>query len=154
MGKTDYVTFNLPDGTEVSNDPRWLADKANAKWREEFLAQQENTGQATPTQAQYNEMIGAGNPEVAPFTGAELQRGTPGTGQPDAGGQPGDSSGAQTGSPSGNTELVTGDDLDELDVPALKAQVKLRRENGVEVDTKGVKKKPELIDALKAADAG
>jgi len=68
----DIVKFLMPDGTEVSNDPRWAAEKM-AQAQEDLLGSVPNTGNA-----------GIPDREMAAQTGgglAPLQSGQPGVGE-------------------------------------------------------------------------
>lgn len=75
MGK--YVMFQMPDGSEVSNDPRWLAER-QMSLTELQIEGTENTGYATPHVEDENLTIGGGNANEGntlstPITGVMVQ---------------------------------------------------------------------------------
>jgi hypothetical protein len=72
MSDEKIVKFLMPDGSEVSNDPRWHAEQA-AKAQEELLASTPNTGHAGIPDEEMAAQIGGG---LAP-----LQSGQPGVGE-------------------------------------------------------------------------
>lgn len=146
MGETkDPVVFLLGDtGVEASNDPRWYEKKqreeVEAQVREKYLEEQENRGTATVSDWEAHEQLGTGAPRGM-MDGLQVQ-------------------------PPATPVRIVGDDTkqqstpsDELDKPLeemtgdeLKAEVKrLKDEEGIEVDTKGVSKKSELVERIKAA---
>lgn len=123
----DVVVFLLPDGTEVSNDPRFYEQKM----REQILAQQrellanstENTGAATGPSPKGGDTLS--------FSGQDIQ------------------------DPGGTTE-EDDEDVDHFDpevpykeqkVGALKAEAERRQ-----IDLTGIKKKSELIQRLEDYD--
>lgn len=130
------VVFLLPDGTEVSNDPRFY----EKKMRDQLLEQQrqllanvsDNTGKATGPAPRGS--------DTTTFTGQDIQESPKGEPAPTRGlaTQPGEQS----------TEKVTGDDLDELNGDQLKAQAKLR--DGI--DLSGVKRVADLREVIKKHD--
>ena len=122
----DVVVFLLPDGTEVSNDPRFY----EKKMREQILAQQRelltqstvNTGAATGP--------GPKGGDTISFSGSDIQN------------------------PGGATD--EDDDVDTFDpeapyesqkVGALKAEAERRQ-----IDLTGIKKKSELIQRMRDYD--
>jgi hypothetical protein len=73
MADNDIVTFLMPDGTEVSNDPRWLAKQNAAEYASELLESVPNTGKAGIPDEDMNAQLGN---KMAP-----LQSGQPGVGE-------------------------------------------------------------------------
>lgn len=59
MSGNDVVTFLLPDGTEVSNDPRWLAEEGRTAM-EVAIDSVPNTGKEGSTEAEQSAMMGGG----------------------------------------------------------------------------------------------
>ena len=98
------VVFLLPNGEEVSNDPRFMDEK----YREHLLSQTENTGNAVDVK----------------FIETEFNQ------------EPSD--------PSEDRDI----DLEEMTIDQLKNHIKELRANGVLVDTKGVKTRTDLIEAI------
>lgn len=64
-----FVTYEMPDGTLISNDPRYQDHLT----REQILATMENTGRATPRES---DMVAGGvfGTDTTPITAAEIQR--------------------------------------------------------------------------------
>lgn len=125
------VVFLLPDGTEVSNDPRFYEEKM----RQQILEQQrelltkstENTGRATGPSPRGG--------DVSTFSGRDIQ-------DPDGARQA-----AKEESEEGSDE-EQGDQYDDMTVEELKAEAEARN-----IDISGVRKKSELKDRLRDYDA-
>lgn len=169
----DIVTFLLPDGTEVSNDPRWHQQKA----MEKFYESQEYTGVVTSDDASMKHSMvhppqsgqpGVGAAAVGPGDRSQAGANT----QPAEGESPVRPSQARAAAhTSRQGQVGTGEDeddgddgdapveLDEADMPYeewspadLKAEVKARRKMGREVPVEGRATKTNVIAALKADD--
>lgn len=125
------VFFLLPDGTEVSNDPRYF----NEKLQEQILANQENIGHATVSDDEAHRQLGTGGARSS-ATGADLADANR---LPAPGSQPADE------------DLSKG--VEDMTVPELKEHVEMLRSKGVEVDTTDVTKKSQLVAAIQAARA-
>ena len=145
------VVFLLPDGTEVSNDPRYY----NEKLREQILATYDNPGHATPTMQELHESLGTGDP-LSVTTGRQaggLKVAPPPPPAPDApqdlreqlGGAPSDDD-VDPDAPDEDTKV------EDMTVKELKAEVRRLRDEGVEVDTAGVTKRSELVKAVQKAE--
>lgn len=140
MPDTDEkVVFLLPDGTEVSNDPRYY----NEKMREQILATYDNPGVATPTMAQMHAELGTGDP-LSVTTGAQVF--------PPSNLAPPDLR-KQLSAQDDDVDPDSDDEtpLEEMTGSELKARVRELRDSGVEVDTAGVTKKSGLVAAIKKA---
>lgn len=143
---TEPVVFILGDsGIEASNDPRYYEKKQReeieAQVREKYLDATENRGTATVSDWEAHEQLGTGAPR-------------------------GMMDGLQVQPPATPVRVVQDDtkqskDDDDLEKPLekmtgeeLKAEVKRLESEGVEVDTKGVTKKSELVERIKDARKG
>lgn len=171
MAKTkrpdDMVVFLLPDGTEVSNDPRFQWEKME----EQLLAQQENLGVSTmPTGTLKQAGVSApqsGQPGVGegavgagdrPLTGAEIQRGE--SENPGRAAQSASHTGREGDFGTRDEEDDDEDyEEDEVEKPysewtgaELKAEVKARKRSGREIDTSKAKKKGDLVALLEEDD--
>ena len=146
MGEsTKPVVFILGDsGVEASNDPRYYEEKQRAEIeaqvREKYLDSTENRGTATVSDWEAHEQLGTGAPRGMMDGQQVLPPATPVRVVAD------------------DTKPKAGDDGDDLEKPLeemkadeLKAKVKELEEQGIEVDTKGVTKKSELVERIKAA---
>lgn len=109
MGDTkEPVVFLLPDGTEISNDPRHADAKMRAQLEQQMATFYPNSG----------------NTRVILDDEAEDEE-----------------------------SEDEGDGLEYLTADELKAHVQELKDQGIEVNTAGVKKKSELVDAIRAAQA-
>lgn len=152
----DVVKFLLPDGTEVSNDPRFY----EAEFRAQILQQQndrvvqatENIGHAgIPPEAQ--DALGVGGDSTR-YNGRDLQPLVPAFGGP-----------AEPAAAFDQQQADAADEPEDEDVSdeekpyaersasELQAEVKARKAAGRTIDTSGVRKKSELVELLEQDDA-
>lgn len=111
MGDTkEPVVFLLPDGTEISNDPRHADAKMRAQLEQQMATFYPNSG----------------NTRVILDDEAEDEE---------------------------SEDEGEDDGLEDLTADELKAHVQDLKDRGIEVNTAGVKKKSELVDAIRAAQA-
>jgi hypothetical protein len=168
----DIVTFLMPDGTEVSNDPRWAQKMMEDEIRQSMLG--EHTGVATvpDDDLQQKGLVApqSGQPGVGPAavgagpreggTGAELQPAEDGFVHPEQG-----RAAAHTGNDGAVSPFDSDDSEDEEvddegeDQPytewtkkELAAEVKARLKLGRDIDLSGGKTKDDVIAALEADD--
>lgn len=167
----DIVYFLLPDGTKVSNDPRFHM----AEMYEQMMAQQENLGVVTaPDQDLQQKKVyppQSGQPDVgAAAVGAgpdRTQAASNVQGDLDGIVHPGQSRAAAHTAREGQVGMGDEDeededtavDFDEVDKPytewtpaELKAEVKARRKMGREVPVDGKNNKANVAAALQADD--
>ena len=148
MPDTDKpVVFLLGDtGEEASNDPRYWEKKNEAEVRERMLKEMENTGKATVSMDEMAEQLGTGNP-TSQMTGAQVSalnesRAVPVRVVND---------GSAQGEGSNVDDELLEKSLDDMNGDELKAHAKQLQEQGVEVDTSGVKKVGELRERIRQA---
>lgn len=148
MGDTPEgaVVFLLPDGSEVSNDPRYEYQKM----LEQVVSAQENMGRATLSMQEYHEQLGTGQPGTV-FTGQDAAMSQPPVRmQMVEAPQQEDQSGT-------SPENLDPADSDETDygnwsAQQLKDEVRARKASGRELDTSNVTKKSQLVRLLEADD--
>jgi hypothetical protein len=166
----DIVIFLLPDGTEVSNDPRWAQKMMEDQIREQMLG--EHTGVATQDDGTMRQRslappqsgqpgvgaaaVGAGPREG---TGAELQPGEDGYVHPEQ-----SRAATHTGQDGAVSPFDSGEDEGEVDDEGedqpytewtkkeLAQEVKARRKLGRDIDLSAGKTKADVIAALEADD--
>lgn len=167
----DIVVFQLPDGTEVSNDPRWHTQKMYEQMEAAVMENSPHTGVATPSTSQMQQHVLAppqsGQPGVGPAavgvgdradSGASLQPGEDGYVHPEQGRAAAHTDNAGAVSPFESDDDEDLDDesedkpYDEWSGKELTAEVKARRKLGRDIDLSGGKKKPDVIAALEADD--